>query len=265
MQDQKEGDFKERSTPENDIESTSEVLQSERYLPRYSDGVHVFMAEWDEEGVFVYQAYNDDIADWAVEHQKFGGPVFKPFRMTWFKPSFAWVLYRSGYASKHNQTRILKIKLPHAAIAALLTQCKCRHGGGGSFGRVQWDPARDLLSSQDDKGKEPRKLLRLRAIQIGVKGKLSEQYVNSVVQIQDVTALATLVGSAHQVKSKADRKAAIEHILPQLPEERPYLPPCTHEVLRVLRMMPSTDFEPEEPQGPEDQHRSLISCESKAV
>lgn len=26
-----------------------------------------FRAEWDEEGVFFYQAYNDDIADWSLK------------------------------------------------------------------------------------------------------------------------------------------------------------------------------------------------------
>lgn len=95
---------------------------------------HQFTAEWDEEGVFFYQAFNDEIADYAIENQRFGGPKFNPERMTWIKPSFAWVLYRSGYASKHKQNRILKVKLPHEAVAALLSKCKCREGGGGSKG-----------------------------------------------------------------------------------------------------------------------------------
>ena len=30
----------------------------------------VFEAEWDEEGVYFYQAYNDPIADWAIENQR---------------------------------------------------------------------------------------------------------------------------------------------------------------------------------------------------
>lgn len=54
-------------------------------------------AEWDDEGVFFYQAYSDAIADWALENQRFGGPHFKTKQMTWIKPSFAWMLYRSGY------------------------------------------------------------------------------------------------------------------------------------------------------------------------
>ena len=147
------------------------------------DETQTFVGEWDEEGVYVYQAFNDAIADWALEHQRFGGPDFKPDRMTWVKPSFAWVLYRSGYAKKHNQQRVLKIKLPHSALAELLSQCKCTHGGGGSKGRVQWDPARDLMVGD---GKEPRRLPgRQRAIQIGLKDELSHLYVASAVRIEE--------------------------------------------------------------------------------
>ena len=136
--------------------------------------VQVFRGEWDEEGVFVYQAFNEQIANWALQHQGFGGPHFNPVRMTWVKPSFAWVLYRSGYSFKHNQTRILKVKLSHGALAELLGHCQCRTGGGGSKGRVQWDPERDLMSGD---GKAPTEMLRYRAIQIGLKGSLSELYV----------------------------------------------------------------------------------------
>jgi hypothetical protein len=35
--------------------------------------MQVFKGEFDEEGVYFYQAYNNEIADWAVEHQRFGG------------------------------------------------------------------------------------------------------------------------------------------------------------------------------------------------
>ena len=34
-------------------------------------------ADWDDEGIFVYQAYNQEIAQWALQHQKLGGPAFK--------------------------------------------------------------------------------------------------------------------------------------------------------------------------------------------
>merc|ERR1719410_947398 len=146
--------------------------------------------------------------------------------MTWIKPSFAWVLYRSGYASKHNQTRVLKIKLPHAAVAELL--------GGGTSGRVQWDPARDLLAAED-KVPEPRKMLRRRAIQIGVKGRLREVFVREMLSIEDVTPLARQVGEAHASKECGE---AMARLAPLLPEERPYQPQCDEEVLNRLGLAP---------------------------
>mmetsp|Transcript_61259 Transcript_61259/g.171303 ORF Transcript_61259/g.171303 Transcript_61259/m.171303 type:complete len:274 (+) Transcript_61259:65-886(+) len=206
------------------------------------DDVQVFCGEWDAEGVYVYQAFCDEIADWALEHQQFGGPHFNTTRMTWIKPSFAWVLYRSGYGHKHGQKRILKVKVPHHEFGEILGQCQCVdtnratrtkrcENDGGSNGRVQWDPGRDILSSD---GRQPRLMRRHRAIQIGMAGRLSELYVRSVISIQDVTELGHRVGQAHRSK-KAD---AMAHILPELPDERPYKPRCPDHVLVKLGMLP---------------------------
>ena len=79
--------------------------------------VNVFRAEWDEEGVYFYQAYNQLIADYALREQNFGGEGWNPDRMSWIKPSLAWMLYRSRYGYKDkNQARILKIKLSHVTM-----------------------------------------------------------------------------------------------------------------------------------------------------
>ncbi|CAJ1389160.1 unnamed protein product [Effrenium voratum] len=209
--------------------------------------VQVFVGEWDAEGVFVYQAFNDEIADWALQHQRFGGPDFNTSRMTWIKPSFGWVLYRSGYGSKHGQNRVLKVKLPHAALAEILARCQCvdtnkatreedliETNEEGSSGRVQWDPERDMLSAD---GREPRRMLRRRAIQIGMSGKLSEFYVSSTLSIQDVTRLAHRIKLAHRSKKSG---AAIDEMLRNLefPLERPYMPMCTERILCNLGMLP---------------------------
>ena len=201
-------------------------------------GVHLFLGQWDEEGVWVYQAFCDEISDWALEHQRFGGPHFKPERMTWVKPSFAWILYRSGYSQKRKQERVLKIKVSHAALGGLLSRCAIGHGGGGTLGRIQWDPARDLLAAEKS-GKEPRKLLRRRAIQIGLKGRLSVEYVDSVIAIVDVTALARRVGEAHAKKKPAAAAEAMAALLSELPHERPYMPRCSDATLAALRMRPT--------------------------
>ena len=216
-------------------------------------GPHVFVGEHDEEGVYVYQAYGNEIADYAVENQRLGGPGFNATRMTWIKPSFAWMLYRAGYALKSKQERILKIKLPHDSLAELLSECSCKHGGGGSKGRVQWDPARDLMSCEGKGASiEPRKMLRERAIQIGLSRDLSERYVESIIRIEDVTELAQQVGAAHHEKDVAAAMQSLQHLLP---EERPYEVRCDDETLIRLQM------EPRQPRQPRAPVEDAQSCE----
>ena len=41
---------------------------------------YIFEADFDDEGVYFYQAYNHNIANWAIDHQKLGGPEFNPRR-----------------------------------------------------------------------------------------------------------------------------------------------------------------------------------------
>ena len=199
----------------------------------------MFRAEWDDEGVYFYQAYNAEIAGYAVEHQRFGGPLFKPHRMTWIKPSFGWMLYRAGYGRKPGQEVLLKIKLPHAAVAELLEECTCKHGGGGGNGRVQWDPERDLQTGDGNNGTSkvlPRKMLRTRSIQIGLAASVSERYVASVLSIEDVTPLARRICDAHaSPKTTAPAMAALAA---ELPNEREYMPRCADEVLVRLGLLP---------------------------
>eukprot|EP00750_Incisomonas_marina_P000059 INCI1004.1.p1 GENE.INCI1004.1~~INCI1004.1.p1 ORF type:complete len:315 (-),score=60.83 INCI1004.1:199-1143(-) len=213
-----------------------------------SSRVQIFEGEWDQEGVYFYQAFSDAIADYAVENQRFGGPDFQPDRMTWIKPSFAWVLYRSGYAAKHKQTRILKVKLSHRAVAEILSRCTCIEAGfrgAGTKGacvdgRVQWDPARDIATA-DSKKKVPRKMMSKRAIQIGVRRELSAFCVESALHIKDVTTLARSVGLAHRAKKIRIAQDMMEKLQPQLPTERPYLPACPDRVLRRLGMLPGPE------------------------
>lgn len=203
--------------------------------------VQVFNAEWEGAGIYVYQAFNDEIADWAIEHQTLGGPAFKPARMTWVKPSFAWVLYRSGYGRKKNQERILKIKIAHDALASLLSKCACGHGHGGTLGRVQWDPERDIMATVT--GKEPRKMLRTRAIQIGFSSRLSEQYASSILSIEDVTDLARRVGDAHKTLAMNPTSDIMEAVQPYLPVERPYIPHLDNDNLLRLALAPGLEAE----------------------
>ena len=116
----------------------------------------------------------------------------------------------------------------------VFSQCKCKHGGGGSLGRVQWDPARDLWTSE---GREPRKITRQKAIQIGLKGRLNKLYVESILSIDDATLLCHRVHDAHSRKS-VEVKEEMEKIKSDLPIERTYLPKCSPVNLMKLKLLP---------------------------
>jgi hypothetical protein len=126
-------------------------------------------------------------------------------RMTWIKPSFGWMLYRSGYATKTRQEAILKIKLKHEGFLAILRQSietsqnpqvfptidDWKRALRNSDVRHQWDPDRNL------------KLVKLnrRAIQIGIQGETVQHYVNDwIIGLEEVTELAHAVHTAAKMK-----------------------------------------------------------------
>ena len=81
----------------------------------------VIYATYDDEGIYVYQAFKPSTVQAALEKGTFG-QGFSLDRMTWIKPSFGWMLYRSGNATKSRQEAILKIKLSHDGLLSILRQ-----------------------------------------------------------------------------------------------------------------------------------------------
>lgn len=146
-------------------------------------------AHYTSTTITVYQAYNAEIADAAVEQQKLNAsPKFNTTRMTWIKPSWAWMLYRSGYSYKDpGQERILALTLTHTAFLSLLEKAQLAHPSKAKMEadycektsvRVQWDPERTIRLER----------LPYRSIQIGVPGALVDELVKGTVKIEDITA-----------------------------------------------------------------------------
>lgn len=77
--------------------------------------VHDVRAIFDEHTVRVYQAYPVAIADAAIKAGTFVAP-FTMDRMTWIKPSFNWMMYRCGFASKPRQERVLAIDVTRSGF-----------------------------------------------------------------------------------------------------------------------------------------------------
>ena len=223
--------MEEFTVPENILK-----LSEER-----SGEVNVIRADWDHQGVYFYQAYSQQIADFALKNGNFGGDGWNPDRMSWIKPSLGWMLYRAGYGSKdRNQERILRIKLSHSVLSEILTNSSLAScvQGSGPVCRVQWDPERDLMTSQLDKSgskREPRKMPAVRAIQIGVCQDFSIQKV-SKLEITDVTELARAVGAAHHGETEEDCRTLMATLQDRLPQERPYLPRLPVSKLIALKL-----------------------------
>ncbi|WP_282162850.1 DUF4291 domain-containing protein [Ulvibacterium marinum] len=177
-------------------------------------------AEYDEQDITVYQAYGPTIAIPAIENNNFVSPPFKMTRMTWVKPSFLWMMYRSGWASKEGQEHILKIRIKREGFEWALKHSCISHFDKGIYNsveewqsikerspvRIQWDPERDLSLTS----------LKHRAIQIGLSGIAVEKYVNEwIVSIEDITDFSKKV---HRLFTNGD----LEKAKSMLPIEETY-------------------------------------------
>jgi hypothetical protein len=153
-------------------------------------GQHI-LAHYDDETIIVYQAYSPQIGRFALEHRCFGGS-FSYSRMSWIKPNFLWMMYRSDWGRAFNQETILAIRLRRAFFDSILAQAVAssfvpelypsheawQAAVRGSSVRLQWDP--DHLPSG-----EP---CERRAIQLGLRGELLEAYgKREAMEIMDMT------------------------------------------------------------------------------
>lgn len=184
-------------------------------------------AFYDDDCITVYQAYNSTIAQAAVETQKLSSsPLYRPGRATWIKPSWCWLMYRSGYSYKDsNQERILALKMKHENFLKLLRNASpagSPHAKGETV-VVQWDPERG-----------PRlERLEHRSIQIGIPGAVRDQWIEEWIEsIEDVTQIA------RDMKKKLDEDPSIgaEELmrLGLIPEERLYV--VDDEIIGRLEM-----------------------------
>ncbi|KAE9371741.1 hypothetical protein N431DRAFT_441709 [Stipitochalara longipes BDJ] len=190
-------------------------------------------ALYDNETITVYQAYSPSIALAAVEHQKLNAsPDFKLGRMTWIKPSWCWMMYRSGYSYKDTrQSHILALKMTHSAFFQLLREAVVCHGQTLTAEdrkkdvRVQWDPERTPALG----------VLSYRSIQIGISGATAKWWVEEgIVGIEDVTERAKELYDF--VKERGKGEAGVEECVERglMPRERVFDVP--DEVRKILKM-----------------------------
>ncbi len=61
-------------------------------------GRHILSC-FDTDAINVYQVDRPAIAQFALDHQRFGDE-FSYDRMSWIKPNFLWMMSRAGWARK---------------------------------------------------------------------------------------------------------------------------------------------------------------------
>jgi hypothetical protein len=176
-------------------------------------------AAFDARTITVYQAYPSSIAEPAIDAGRLV-PPFRLDRMTWIKPSFLWMMYRSGWAAKPGQERILAIQITRDGFEWALAHAALSHYEPGTHVshqqwaqqklaspvRIQWDPERSLTLQP----------LPWRSIQIGLSGEAAARYVR-----EWTTSITDITTTAHEIRDLVGAGSYhAAHAL--LPAERPY-------------------------------------------
>jgi hypothetical protein len=151
------------------------------------------IAHFDAESITVYQAYRLGIAEEAVAQRRLGGKAGFSFnRMSWIKPNFLWMMYRSGWATKENQERVLALRVERAGFDALLQHAVhssyqpdlyadmdyWRRAVRASDVRLQWDPDHAPSGAR----------LERRTLQLGLRGSVLRTYAERLLlDVEDIT------------------------------------------------------------------------------
>ncbi|MFB7108071.1 DUF4291 domain-containing protein [Streptomyces sp. NPDC056190] len=180
--------------------------------------------------ITVYQAYAPEIGVAAVRDGRFPSTWLRD-RMTWIKPSFLWMMYRSNWGTSAGQETVLAVEIARVGFdwalrhACLSSYVRGLHPDRGTWqrelkrapARVQWDPERDLNLRP----------LPHRSLQLGLSGEASSRYADEwTVSISDVTPLA------REIRTLVNR-GDLDSATRLLPQEQRY--PAGDELLAHLR------------------------------
>lgn len=179
------------------------------------EGQHI-LAHFDDTSVIVYQAYRPRIGHFTARHGYFGGD-FSLSRMSWFKPNFLWMMYRSGWGLKENQEVTLAIRIKRSFFEAVLEQAVASSFGASSYDdaeewkravassnvRLQWDPDHAPSGAP----------VQRRAIQLGLREQVLKEYSrDAIIQIEDISAFVEEQRINAQPQNYENLITPVEHI-----------------------------------------------------
>ena len=181
-----------------------------------SSGKHI-VGQFDKHAVVVYQEFNRQIAEPALQHQKFVSP-FCFDRLSWIKTNFMWMMFRSDWGRFSDY--VLAIHIKRGAFETILQRAvpakydrllytkpaQWRKDLKQSDIRYQWDPEHDPYG----------KRMHRKALQIGLSGEALRQYATEwIVEIRDVTSF---------VHAQLPAVKASDHNKLQVPLEKVFTP-----------------------------------------
>ena len=194
-------------------------LQTELYSSQSarwpSAGEHI-LAHHDDETIVVYQAYRPSIGNYAIEHGRFGGPDFSLQRMSWIKPNFLWMMYRSGWGAKEGQEVILGLRVRRTFFDSILAQAVAstyqpdryvsrevwKAAVDISEVRLQWDPDHDPQGAK----------LNRRAVQLGLRGRTLEAFASrELLEVIDMTPFVAQQ-RIHALADDPRLRTPLEHV-----------------------------------------------------
>ncbi len=140
--------------------------------------------------------------------------------MSWIKPNFLWMMYRSGWGTKENQEVVLALRLARAFFDRLLdlavpstfdprryeSEADWKSAVASSEVRLQWDPDHDPHGNP----------LERRAIQLGLRGAILEEFGKR--ELQEVIDMRAFVAEQRAALAASGLSALV------LPTEHIYRP-----------------------------------------
>lgn len=169
-------------------------LLVESYLSQLAnwprEGQHI-LAQFDAKSVIVYQAYNSRIGEFAAREGYLGGD-FSLNRMSWFKPNFLWMMYRSGWGTKENQQVTLAVRVRRTFFDEVLNAAVSSSFNASTYSshadwqaavaasevRLQWDPDHAPSGAKCER----------RAVQLGIRGETLRRYAReAILEIEDIS------------------------------------------------------------------------------
>jgi hypothetical protein len=193
--------------------ATQLYLEQAKRWPQ--QGRHI-LAHFDEQSIIVYQAYRPSIGRFAIERGYFGAD-FSFSRMSWVKPNFLWMMYRSGWGTKEGQEITLGLRLRREFFDGILAQAvlstyheehyptreQWQGALASSLVRLQWDPDHDPAGAK----------LERRAIQLGLRCEVLEAFgKRELLEVIDMTELVAEQRSNAAAAGFADLRTPVEQV-----------------------------------------------------